>query len=303
MDAARVKEDSAVNEALFESFAKELTALVARDEAGRGASKLSSPRELMRAASAFAPLRKLAVVSGFYVPAAGAPETDGPGGAAILARAFQREGRECEIWTDARCIEVIAECAKAAGCAENTARIAPASLKERAPDGIIFVERLGRAADGRYYNFKKQDISEWTAPLDALADEAAGLGIHTIGIGDGGNEAGMGNFYAELCALLPGYAACLSVVRAEFALTADVSNWGAYALAEALSFVWGVRRGIEPGEETKMLEAAARAGAVDGISGRCETSVDGFSAKTLEKKISRLDALGRRYAARRAAGN
>ena len=303
MDAARVKEDSAVNEALFESFAKELTALVARDEAGRGASKLSSPRELMRAASAFAPLRNLAVVSGFYVPAVGAPETDGPGGAAILARAFQREGRECEIWTDARCIEVIAECAKAAGCAENTARIAPASLKERAPDGIIFVERLGRAADGRYYNFKKQDISEWTAPLDALADEAAGLGIHTIGIGDGGNEAGMGNFYAELCALLPGYAACLSVVCAEFALTADVSNWGAYALAEALSFVWGVRRGIEPGEETKMLEAAARAGAADGISGRCETSVDGFCAAALEKKIAELDALSKKYAALRAAGN
>ena len=303
MDAARVKEDAAVNEALFESFAKELTALVARDEAGRGASKLSSPRELMRAASAFAPLRKLAVVSGFYVPAAGAPETDGPGGAAILARAFQREGRECEIWTDARCIEVLAECAKAAGCAENTARIAPASLKERAPDGIIFVERLGRAADGRYYNFKKQDISEWTAPLDALADEAAGLGIHTIGIGDGGNEAGMGNFYDELCALLPDYAACLSVVRAEFALTADVSNWGAYALAEALSFVWGVRRGIEPGEETKMLEAAARAGAADGISGRCETSVDGFCAAALEKKIAELDALSKKYAALRAAGN
>ncbi|WP_294191809.1 glutamate cyclase domain-containing protein [uncultured Cloacibacillus sp.] len=292
-----------MNEALFESFAKELTALVARDEAGRGASKLSRPRELMRAASAFAPLRKLAVVSGFYVPAAGAPETDGPGGAAILARAFQREGRECEIWTDARCIEVIAECAKAADCTENTARIAPASLKEGAPDGIIFVERLGRAADGRYYNFKKQDISEWTAPLDALADEAAGLGIHTIGIGDGGNEAGMGNFYAELCALLPGYAACLSVVRAEFALTADVSNWGAYALAEALSFVWGVRRGIEPGEETKMLEAAARAGAADGISGRCETSVDGFCAAALEKKIAELDALSKKYAALRAAGN
>ena len=303
MDAARVKEDAAVNEALFESFAKELTDLVARDEAGRGASKLSSPRELIRAASAFAPLRKLAVVSGFYVPAAGAPETDGPAGAAILARAFQREGRECEIWTDARCIEVLAECAKAAGCAENTARIAPASLKERAPDGIIFVERLGRAADGRYYNFKKQNISEWTAPLDALADEAAGLGIHTIGIGDGGNEAGMGNFYDELCALLPGYAACLSVVRAEFALTADVSNWGAYALAEALSFVWGVRRGIEPGEETKMLEAAARAGAADGISGKCETSVDGFCAAALEKKIAELDALSKKYAALRAAGN
>ena len=113
----------------------------------------------------------------------------------------------------------------------------------------------------------------------------------------------MGNFYAELCALLPGYAACLSVVRAEFALTADVSNWGAYALAEALSFVWGVRRGIEPGEETKMLKAAARAGAADGISGRCETSVDGFCAAALEKKIAELDALSKKYAALRAAGN
>ena len=183
MDAARVKEDAAVDEAMFERFAKELTEAVAGDEAGRGASKLSSPRELMRAASAFAPLRKVSVVSGFYVPAAGAPETDGPSGAAILARAFQRAGRECEIWTDGRCIEVLAECAEAAGCAENTVRIAPASLTEDAPDGIIFVERLGRAANGRYYNFRKQDITEWTAPLDALLDEAAELGIHTIGIG------------------------------------------------------------------------------------------------------------------------
>lgn len=113
----------------------------------------------------------------------------------------------------------------------------------------------------------------------------------------------MGNFYAELCALLPDYAACLSVVRAEFALTADVSNWGAYALTEALSFVWGARRGIEPGEERKMLEAAARAGAADGISGRCETSVDGFCAAALEKKIAELDALSKKYAALRAAGN
>ena len=165
-----------MNEALFESFAKELTALVARDEAGRGASKLSSPRELMRAASAFDPLRKLAVVSGFLRPSSRRAGDGRPRRRGDTCAGLQREGRECEIWTDARCIEVIAECAKAAGCAENTARIAPASLKERAPDGIIFVERLGRAADGRYYNFKKQDISEWTASLDALADEGGGPG-------------------------------------------------------------------------------------------------------------------------------
>lgn len=292
-----------MDKALFESFAKELTALVARDEAGRGASRLSSWRELMRAASAFAPLGKVAVVSGFYVPSAGAPETDGPGGAAILARAFQREGRECAIWTDERCLEVITKCADAAGCAAGTAKIAPPSLKTGAPDGLIFVERLGHAADGRYYNFKKQDITEWCAPLDMLADEAEKSGIRTIGIGDGGNEAGMGCYYAELGALLPDYVSCLSVVRAEFALTVDVSNWGAYALADALSFVWGVSRGIEPGEETKMLEAALCAGAVDGISGKPETSVDGFAAELLEEKVYELKSLRERYNVRPAAEN
>ena len=43
--------------------------------------------------------------------------------------------------------------------------------------------------------------------------------------------------------------------------------------------------------------------AVDGISGRCETSVDGFCAAALEKKIAELDALSKKYAALRAAGN
>ena len=113
----------------------------------------------------------------------------------------------------------------------------------------------------------------------------------------------MGSYYAELCALLPDYVSCLSVVRAEFALTADVSNWGAYALADALSFVWGVRHGIEPGEETRMLEAALCAGAVDGISGKRETSVDGFAAELLEEKVYELKSLRERYEARRTAEN
>ncbi|OUO92610.1 DUF4392 domain-containing protein [Cloacibacillus sp. An23] len=285
-----------MDEALLESFAQELTALTARDAAGRGASRLSSPRELARAASAFAPLSSVAVVSGFYIPAAGAPETDGPGGAVALARAFLAEGRRCEIWTDSLCIDVMRKCAEAAGCPERTVREAPQTLKDAGLEGVIFVERPGRASDGRYYNFKKKDISAWAAPLDALALEADMFGIRTIGIGDGGNEAGMGNYFAGLSALLPDYVSCLSVVRAEFALTADVSNWGAYSLAAALSFIWGRWRGMEPGDETKILRAAAEAGAVDGISGISELSVDGFGAPALEEMVSDIKALWKRAA-------
>ncbi len=292
-----------MNEALFESFAAELTALVAQDAAGRCVSKLAAPMELAGAARAFANLKKVAVVSGFYIPWAGAPETDGPGGAAILARAFLREGCRCEIWTDALCLSVLKRSAAAAGCPEGIVRAAPHSLDDETPDGIIFVERLGRAADGRYYNFKKHDVTEWTAPLDAFPDEAARRRIRTIGIGDGGNEAGMGKFYNELVAMLPDYISCLSVVKTDFALAADVSNWGAYALASALSFLWGRWRGINAGEETKILEAAVSEGAVDGISGKSVASVDVFSAASLEDMAACLQSVWERRETTRARYN
>ena len=292
-----------MNEALFKSFAEGLTKIVSRDEAGRGAPKLCRADDFASAARAFAPLEKVAVVSGFYIPAARAPETDGPIGAAVLARAFQKEGRACEIWTDKRCIDVFKKCAEAAGCVPDCVRLAPMSLDAETPEGIIFIERLGHTADGRYYNFRKNDITEWTEPLDLLAEEAQRKNIRTVGIGDGGNEVGMGNFYGELAALLPDYLSCLSVVRADFAIVADVSNWGAYAMAEALSFIWNCPRGIEPGEETKILEAAVRAGAVDGISGKCETSVDGFNLQTLEQKVLELCELRRKYAALASSKN
>ncbi len=285
-----------MDEATLERFAKELAAVVACNESCRGAPKFCSPREIAKAAAAFAQLGRVAIISGFYIPAAKAPETDGPGGAAVLARAFLKEGRSCEIWTDALCLDVMRAGARAAGCPEDIAREAPSSLDGAAPEGIIFIERPGRAADGRYYNFRKQDISRWTAPLDSFAYEAASRGIVTAGIGDGGNEAGMGNFRKGLCALLPDYVSCLSVVRTDFSIAADISNMGAYALALALSLVWGRMRGIERGDETKILEAVVSAGAVDGISGRRETSVDGFKAAVLEKKVSLLNALRRRYA-------
>jgi hypothetical protein len=96
-----------------------------------------------------------------------------------------------------------------------------------------------------------------------------------LGIGDGGNEAGMGFFYDELAVLMPHYASCLSRVSATLCLPVDISNWGAYALTAVLSVFYRRWLGLDAGEEARMLKALADVGAIDGIKGTTSMSVDG----------------------------
>lgn len=271
-------------------FASALGAVAASGRAARGVSRLCRPEYWRLAASEFAGLKKIAVVSGFFVPAAGAPETDGPGGAVMLARAFMEQGMAAEIWTDDFCVDVIRVCAAAAGFPEDSVKTPQISeaLDSYKPDGVIFTERLGRAADGKYYNIAMRNISRWTTPLDELAIMCRAAGVRTLGIGDGGNEVGMGVFYDKLTRILPGYSSCLSVVKTDIVLPVDVSNWGAYALIAALSLIWGEWRGHKNGEERAMLEAMRDFGAVDGISLRKDLSVDGFPLDVNESIATEL---------------
>ncbi len=271
-------------------FANKLISAVASDKGGRRVSKLCRPEHLVEAAEKLARLSRVVIISGFFVPSAGAPETDGPGGAAIIARAFMEQGVETEIWTDPFCVDAIRACALAIGISPETVKIPEdyKSLDSFSPEGIIFIERLGRAADGNYYNMRKKDISRWTPSLDGIAIACAGKGIFTVGIGDGGNEVGMGNFIVELQEMMPEYKACLSVIGTDVAIPVDVSNWGSYALTAELSHIWGVWRGHRCGEEGAMLEALKNCGSVDGKNLDTDLSVDGFPLCVQELVVSEL---------------
>lgn len=272
------------------AFASALSSVAASGRAARGVSRLCRPEYWRQAADEFAGLKKIAIISGFFVPAAGAPETDGPGGAVMLARAFAEQKVEAEIWTDDFCIDVMRVCAEAAGFPADSVKTPEISkaLDSYKPDGVIFTERLGRAADGKYYNIAMRDITRWTTPLDELAIMCRAAGVRTLGIGDGGNEVGMGVFYDKLSGMLPGYSNCLSVIRTDLVLPVDVSNWGAYAFIAALSLIWGEWRGHKKDEERAMLEAMRDFGAVDGISLRKELSVDGFPLEVNESVATDL---------------
>lgn len=74
--------------------------------------------------------------------------------------------------------------------------------------------------------------------------------IGTIGIGDGGNEIGMGKVRDQVTKHIPYGKEIACRVTADQLITAGVSNWGGYALATALYMLYNcpvhsryVRRG------------------------------------------------------------
>ncbi|MGH7317196.1 MAG: glutamate cyclase domain-containing protein, partial [Candidatus Rokuibacteriota bacterium] len=98
----------------------------------------------------------------------------------------------------------------------------------------------------------------------------------TVGIGDGGNEIGMGTVHARVARAGPVFRAIASVVKVKHLVVAGVSNWGAYGVVVELARLAG-RPLLHTGEEEQaMVHACVDAGAVDGLTRRPEPTVDGL---------------------------
>ncbi len=279
-----------------EAWAHGLMGLVACDRPHRGASPMGRPGHWTEALALLEAKRRVAVITGFYVLEAEAAETDGPGGALVLARALERDGKRAVVVTDSLCFDVVAAGAAALGdgppllCVDE-----PGEIWSWDPDLLLYVERPGRCRDGTFRNMRGRDISSVTAPLDGAALEAPLRGVSLLSIGDGGNEAGMASFLEGLSAARPEFAPSLCCVPADVALAADVSNWGAYALGVLLSCRRGIWLGHDPDEEERLLRALVAAGAVDGVSGLPEPSVDGFPLEVQRELVAELQGLWRTF--------
>jgi hypothetical protein len=126
------------------------------------------------------------------------------------------------------------------------------------------------------------------------------LPIATIGIGDGGNEIGLGRFaWEDLVAAIGGDVAGRIACRiaTDFALIAGTSNWGAYALALAVARLRGEihsSRWLEPAGQRQLIETlVSNAGAVDGRTLKSESTVDGLPIDLyLQPLIAMRDLLG-----------
>ena len=234
------------------------------------------------------------IATGFYVQRADAPETDGPPGALALGRALAALGNRVVYVSDTYTAPLLADLAPSGTETVDFPIADDAMSSERArdlldriaPTALIAIERCGLTRSGTYLNMRGQDISPHTARLDHLFRHHP----HTVGIGDGGNEIGMGNLAANIpeVATLPDDPA---VTCTAHLVIASVANWGAYGVLAALSRLTGRNLLPQPAGESACIRRLVALGAVDGVTGVADCTVDSFTLSENTEVLERLNAL------------
>lgn len=222
--------------------------------------------------------KNILLATGFYV--AGYAETDGPPGTFYLAKALKKLGFNPIIVTDEPCrdffnddsIEVLY---LKKGFDANEV------LEKYSPVSLISIERCGENIKGDYANMRGISIADNTVEIDHLFDVALDRGIYTIGVGDGGNEIGMGNM-AEIISSKLSLVPCKTKV--EDLIIATISNWGAFALCAELSLLEGKNLFADFDEIFAYLQYIVSKGSVDGVKKEHIATVDGYDI-SVEKEV------------------
>ena len=227
------------------------------------------------------------LTTGVYV--AGYAETDGPAGTVAVALALQKLGYHPIIVTDLHCkgffeIENLQTVYVPNVADEDIFR---KLVEEYEPKGMISIERCGKNRFSQYANMRGVSIDAYTAPIDEMFVKYQGM-IPTIGVGDGGNEIGMGKIAGAITRKLS-LEPC--VVSTDILVIATVSNWGAYGIVTALSKKSGQK--LLPDFEwiEAYIKKTVEIGSVDGVTHEKEVSVDGKSMEIEEEIITALQEI------------
>jgi hypothetical protein len=241
--------------------------------------RLRNSHFLDEAAEAFLNgLERTLIVTGFPVPPSMIPETDGPPGALAVAKAVETLGGKAEILSYPEVVEAL----KPFGVSTlREAEVSNYSL-------VVAIETPGRAIDGKYYSMGGVEITRET--FDGLVSDAGEYGIPTIAIGDGGNEAGMGNVRDLVELYIPLGEKIASVVEADHLITAGVSNWGAYGLVAQASILAETNL-LADWKEEMVIRTLTERGLIDGVRKKPSESVDGIGLGVHAKMVELLKAL------------
>ena len=233
---------------------------------------------------------KIIISTGFFEIIPKTIETDGPPGAFSIGNAITELGGEVIYLIESHTKDFIGKEQKTIvfpnTTKEESVGFAKKIIKDYKPSALISIERCGITENDRYLNISRQDISNYNAYIDVLFD----LHNNTIGIGDGGNEIGMGYVRKGVSEsqTLVTYPAAPTVKEL---IISSVSNWGGYGLLAALSIQ--TNKNLLPSleEDSSIIIKIVDMGAVDGFSGEQTYKVDGFDLKENELTLRALHSL------------
>jgi hypothetical protein len=232
------------------------------------------------------------IVTGFYILAAEATETDGPPGAVVIGEALSKLGYKViyisDLYTTPLISSVVGNTAEVIdfpiALNQESSDFANQLLKKHQPSVVVSIERCGFTDEYKFRNMHGDDISNYNAKTDYLFMNHE----NTLAIGDGGNEIGMGNC-DDIIANDPKILIkkpCVTKVNE--LIIATTSNWGGYGLIASLSEKKGINLLPSIKREIEILDRFVELGAVDGVSQKCVSNVDGFSKEENSDILHRL---------------
>jgi hypothetical protein len=276
------------------------------------------------------------IVTGFYIPSAQAFETDGPLGAFLLAEVLRELGARVVLVAEPACNGVLEVALRLGGLEDAIGlqdllfapgvpavswaqelwsrlqplthlvfveRVGPSHTltslttqpRRGAPPTGDFTRRVDPATWDRPHTMRGHDLSSHTAAAHLLI-EPLPPGVQSIGIGDGGNEIGMGKIPWEVITNnITGGAAIACRVPTHQLIVAGTSNWGAYALAAGVAFLRRAEEAIrlfDSDREAQLWQAVLQKSVlVDGVTGRRELSVDGLPWNDYRLTLDAIQAL------------
>ena len=168
--------------------------------------------------------------------------------------------------------------------ATHTRESLGAQPRDTAPPWHEFELAMAEGQSNRSYNMRGICIDDWTAPLYRLFETHRQQPVvpSTIGVGDGGNEIGMGVLlWEDLSMRLPigSPASICCRVATDWTILAGVSNWGGMALAGAVAAAQNrtdILAEWDCAHHERALHELLLVGAVDGITRTPTPSVDGL---------------------------
>lgn len=280
---------------------------------------------IMKNLESAAPEDVVCIGTGFLIDPYLKPETDGVVAAPLLARALSRsfgvtpvilseqESMETLYWTSIASELHVTDDLDVARKNKNTVCILPASKDEsearRFADEFLettdcklmfSIERGGPNKKGVYHSALGGDVSYKTAKLDYLFTQIQSRGGYTIGIGDLGNELGLGNAETAIECLIPFGKRCqcdcgggnVTSVCSDAPIIGMSSEIAAYGLLAMLAEIKQDRNILcTPELQRHVLMIAAMHGAVDGQDGRSSQTIDIMRGDTVAIIVKLLSDL------------